>query len=62
MPVSPKDFLVSCVITLMVAPNSINVLLKSVFLIFTLTTGLSGLEYLVVRTPPIIMYDSFPMT
>jgi hypothetical protein len=60
--VSPKACMVLRVMTLMETTRSINVFLMSVLLIFTLTNGLLGLEYLVVRTPPIIKSDSLPIT
>jgi hypothetical protein len=61
-PVNPKAFMVSHVMTFMEAPRSINVFLMSVFLIFTLTTGLSVSEYLAARTPPIIKSDILPIS
>jgi hypothetical protein len=53
--------MVSHIITLMVAPRSINVLLISVLLIYTLMSRLPGSKYLDLITPPIIKYNIFPM-
>jgi hypothetical protein len=60
--VSHKASMVSHIITLMVSPRSINVLVMSVLLIYTLATGITRLEYLVERTPPIIKSNNLPIT
>jgi hypothetical protein len=52
--------MVSPVMTLMETTRLINVLLMSILLIFKLTSGLLGSEYLAVRTPPLLNLSVYP--